>query len=155
VSDGEMIAFIDRVFTGSKIERSRSFLQEDELFKHMDRETYLSYARSSLVNMGIDACNGAISEWVGNSGDRDEKVSKITHIVWGSMTGGMNAPSIDVELIGKLGLPKRVKRLNVENMGCLTGFRCLALASSLAKEDKDNVVLVVVGDVRSALGNLM
>jgi len=38
-------------------------------------------------------------------------------------------------------------------MGCLTGYRCLGLASDIARADPSHVVLVVVCDIRSALGN--
>jgi len=41
----------------------------------------------------------------------------------------------------------------VQQMGCLTGFRLLSLAASIAKESPANRVLVVCADVRSGLGN--
>jgi predicted naringenin-chalcone synthase len=60
---------------------------------------------------------------------------------------------MDVEVMLDLGLPLHLHRLNVENMGCLTGFRCLGLAADIARADREHVVLVVVCDIRSALGN--
>ena len=96
--------------------------------------------------MGMEAAKGALAEWGGQYSD-------ITHIIWGSMTGGMFAPSMDITLAVELGLSLTVKRLNVENMGCLTGFRCLGLAASIAKENPAHKILLVVGDVRNALGN--
>jgi len=38
-------------------------------------------------------------------------------------------------------------------MGCLTGYRCLGLASDIARADPSHVFLLVVCDIRSALGN--
>lgn len=145
-TDDTNIDFIERVFNGTQIEACRSFLPKDSLFKRMGREEYIQYIKKSLLSLGIEAAKGAISEWSGN-------IKDITHIIWGSMTGCIYAPTMDIELITHLGLSPFTKRINIENMGCLTGFRCLALASSLAKEHKNNRVLVVVGDIRSALGN--
>ena len=69
------------------------------------------------------------------------------------MTGTIHAPTLDTYLARELGLRSDIKRLNVESMGCLTGFRCLALASELAAARLGNTVLTVVCDIRSALGN--
>ena len=71
----------------------------------------------------------------------------------GTMTGTIHAPTLDTYLARELGLRLDIKRLNVESMGCLTGFRCLALASELAAARPGNTVLTVVCDIRSALGN--
>lgn len=138
--------FTERVFKATQIETCRSFLSKDMLFKCMNREEYILYIKHSLRTLAISAVEKAVSEWGG-------KIEDITHIIWGTMTGCIYAPTMDVELIQALGLSPYTKRLNIENMGCLTGFRCLALASSLAKESERNRVLVVVGDIRSALGN--
>ena len=69
------------------------------------------------------------------------------------MTGTIHAPTMDTYLARELGLRADIRRLNVESMGCLTGFRCLALASELAAARPGNTVLTVVCDIRSALGN--
>ena len=69
------------------------------------------------------------------------------------MTGTIHAPTMDTYLARELDLRIDIRRLNVENMGCLTGFRCLALASELAAARPGNTVLTVVCDIRSALGN--
>jgi predicted naringenin-chalcone synthase len=50
-----------------------------------------------------------------------------------NLSGACHAPSMDVELVLGLDLPRNVQRLNVENLGCLTGFRCLSAASDLAR----------------------
>ena len=69
------------------------------------------------------------------------------------MTGTIHAPTMDTYLARELGLRANIRRLNVESMGCLTGFRCLTLASELAAARPGNTVLTVVCDIRSALGN--
>lgn len=139
--------FVQRVFSGTKIETCRSFLKKEDLFRRMDREEYIKYIKAGLKDMGISASKGAISEWGGD-------ISEITHIIWGSMTGCIYAPTMDIEILTSLGLNNSVKRLNVENMGCLTGYRCLALADSIVKADPASKVLLVVGDIRSSLGNV-
>lgn len=49
----------------------------------------------------------------------------------------------------------QVQRLNVENMGCQGGFRCLAMVQDIAQGRSRNVVLVVVCDLRNSMGNQM
>ncbi|CAF1690957.1 unnamed protein product, partial [Adineta ricciae] len=45
------------------------------------------------------------------------------------------------------------KRLNVESMGCLTGFRLIGLCNDIALQNENNIILLIVSDIRSALGN--
>jgi len=137
------IDFVSRVFTGSQIEGCMSFLSEDDLFRRMKREEYISYIRNSLVSLAKDAGTKCMKQWN----------RKITHIIWGSMTGCIYAPSICVDLISELGLPLDTEPINIENMGCLTGYRCLALASDIVKNSKNSSILVIVGDIRNSLGN--
>ncbi len=59
----------------------------------------------------------------------------ITHIVFGSMSATIDAPTMDARLIAALGLPCGTQRLSVQQMGCLTGFRVLSLARELSLAD--------------------
>ena len=102
------------------------------------------YIKSSLLTLACDASSAAIKQWGGSAAD-------ITHIVFCSSTGSITMPALDTVLCRRLGLRGDIKRLNVENMGCLGGFKCLALANEFAIAKPDNIVLVVVCDIRSAL----
>lgn len=136
-------SFVERVFKNTGIETSYSFLDEKDLFRKMDRNEYMTYIKKGLKDMAIRAVSQCVHE---------SQMDTITHIIWGSMTGGIHAPTMDIELIDHFGMSPYTKKLNVENMGCLTGFRCLEIASMYAKESGSKV-LVVVADMRSVLGN--
>jgi len=116
------------------------------LFKKMKRSEYVPYIKKSLKDMALRSANEALAQW---GGDRNT----ITHIVFGTMTGSIHAPTMDRELALELKLPVPIKCLNIEGMGCLTGYRCLGLASDIARADPSHVVLLIVCDIRSALGN--
>lgn len=90
------------------------------------------------------AAAGALASW---GGPREG----ITHIVFGTMSATIDAPTMDSRLVDALGLSPRVRRLSVQQMGCLTGFRCLSLAAEIAAASAGARVLVVVADVRSGL----
>lgn len=138
--------FVDRVWTGTMIDTCRSYLKEEDLFKKMTREHYVKYVKEGLRDMAVRATRDAIAQWGGDA-------KTITHIVFGTMTGTIHAPTMDSEIAIAVGLQTNIKRLNVEGMGCLTGYRCLGLASDIARADASNIVLVVVCDLRNALGN--
>ncbi|CAE8585690.1 unnamed protein product [Polarella glacialis] len=69
------------------------------------------------------------------------------------MTGAMHSPTIDILLTKRLGLSCDVERTSVEGMGCLTGYRLLNIGRQIAKGNPNARVLVVEGDLRSAIGN--
>jgi predicted naringenin-chalcone synthase len=96
--------------------------------------------------MACRAAQSAIASWGG-------PVSDITHIIFGTMSAVIDAPTIDNRLINSLDLPRDIRRLSVQQMGCLTGFRCLTTAAELAASNPAARILVVVADVRSGLQN--
>ena len=51
------------------------------------------------------------------------KLGKITHLIWATMSSVVDVPSMDCVLVNELGLNPDVKRLAVQQMGCLSGFR--------------------------------
>jgi alpha-pyrone synthase len=77
----------------------------------------------------------------------------ITHIVFGTMSAVIDAPTTDSRLINSLGLRTDIRRLSVQQMGCLTGFMCLSTAAELAAANPAARILVIVADVRSGLQN--
>ena len=47
--------------------------------------------RTHLLGLAERACLQALQRWGGDKGD-------ITHLFWGTMTGGMDSPTIDILL---------------------------------------------------------
>jgi chalcone synthase len=138
--------FIDRVFKKTLIRTCYINLPESRLFEQMTREIYTSYVKTTLLSLACEAAEQALIRAC-------YRPDQVTHLVFGTMTATIRAPSLDISIIHKLKLRETVKRLNVEAMGCLTGFRLLGLCRDMAAEDEENVVLLVVCDIRSALGN--
>lgn len=87
------------------------------------------------------AVQRVLSRW-----KRDRK--EITHIISVSCTGVM-APGIEFIVQQELGLSPTVQRYGVNFMGCFGAFRALALADSLAKENRDNRILIVCTELCS------
>jgi len=96
--------------------------------------------------MAVNAGHYVLSDFGGQPSD-------VTHLIFCTMTGNIQAPSLDCAITKQLGLSLNVQRLNVENMGCQGGFRCLSMAQDLALGRSRNVVLLIVCDIRNALGN--
>jgi len=138
--------FTRRVWAGTGFNTCSSYLPESQLFVKMSRSTYVKYVKSSLKDLALRSATDALKNWGGDK-------ATLTHIVFGTMTGTIHAPTMDIEIAIALGLPSSIKRLNVEGMGCLTGYRALGLASDIARADPSHIVLLVVCDIRSALGN--
>lgn len=140
--------FADRVFRACGYDEHAVALPKERLFKYMPRSEYLAHRRTTMCAMAEAACSSAIARWGGN-------VSTVTHLYWGTMTGAMDSPTLDIALATRLGLSQDVRRTNIEGMGCLTGFRLLNLAREAALADPDARILVVAADLRSAIGNLL
>jgi len=138
--------FARRIFQRTEIERANIALDREDLYKKMSRDEYVEHLRTNVFELGFRAADQALNAWGGNRDD-------ITHIVFGTMSVVMDTPTTDVHLMRRLGLSSFTKRVCVQQMGCLTGFRLLSLAASIAKESPAHRVLVVCADVRSGLGN--
>ena len=139
--------FIHRVFSAALIETCYVNLPESELFIRMERQRYTEYVKRTILIMACQSARAAIKNTNGIT------LEKITHLVFGTMTATIGAPSMDIHIARELKLNADIKRLNVEAMGCLTGFRLVGLCRDIALQSEDNVVLLVVCDIRSALGN--
>lgn len=141
-------AFMRRVFEKCQFESHSVALPQKDLFRRMRREEYLEHRRTNLLGLAERAGDAALRSW---RGDR----LTITHLFWGTMTGRIEAPTLDISLLARLGLDHDVERTSIEGMGCLTGFRLLNLAAATARGDPRARILVIAADLRSALGNLM
>ncbi len=67
---------------------------------------------------------------------------EITHVVAVSCTGFF-APGLDIELVGRLGLPPATERTMIGFMGCYAAFNALRVAHSFCRQRPDARVLVV------------
>lgn len=139
--------FINRVFSATLIENCYVNLNENDLFIQMKREQYTEYVKTIMLSMSCKAAENAIKNCNGLNKDQ------ITHIIYGTMTSTIAAPSIDILISKELNLNTNIKRLNVESMGCLTGFRLVGLCNDIALQSENNIILLIVCDIRSALGN--
>lgn len=140
------IEFARRVFEKCGFDKHSVALDYPDLFRRFSRSEYLAHRATNLVGLAAMAGQKALENW---NGPR----SKITHLFWGTMTGALHSPTIDIELVKRLGLDPDVERTSIEGMGCLTGFRLLNLAAQVAKGNPDARILVVSADLRSAIGN--
>ena len=138
--------FVDKVLRACGFDMHSVALPKEDIFRTMTREEYLSHRSSNLLALAQKACEKVIVDW---GGDRGE----ITHLYWGTMTGAMQSPTIDIHLTQLLGLHYDVQRTSIEGMGCLTGFRLMNLARSEVINNPKSRVLVIEADLRSAIGN--
>lgn len=145
-------AWLENLYKKTSIDTCYINLPQEKLFARMGLEEYARYTQSSLFSMASVAAESALEGLKARTGKGREQ---ITHLIYGTMTAVVVAPPMDVHLVTALGLPATTQRLHVESIGCLTGFRCLGLALTIAKSDPKAKVLVVVADVRSALTNLL
>eukprot|EP00931_Biecheleriopsis_adriatica_P091994 TRINITY_DN65832_c0_g1_i1.p1 TRINITY_DN65832_c0_g1~~TRINITY_DN65832_c0_g1_i1.p1 ORF type:complete len:695 (+),score=87.24 TRINITY_DN65832_c0_g1_i1:194-2086(+) len=140
--------FAERVFAKCGFDSNSIALPPQDLFRPMSRPEYLQHREATLLHLAERACLKALEMWGGSTSD-------ISHLYWGTMTGGMQSPSMDVLLTQRLQLSPDVERVSIENMGCLTGFRLINVAKQAVDSNPAHRVLVVVADVRSAIGNLL
>ena len=120
--------FADRVFNKCGFDAHSVALPPEDLFRTFTRDEYLQHRATNLVDLAARAAEQALAHW---GGDR----SQITHLLWGTMTGGMDSPTIDITLVSRLGLSPDVQRTSIEGMGCLTSLRLLNLAQQVQRDD--------------------
>jgi len=142
------VDFASRVLNKCGFDYHSFALPLNDLFRRFTREEYLLLRKTHLVDLAERAGNEALERWGGNRKD-------ITHLLWGTMTGALDSPTIDIQLTKSLGLDLDVERTNIEGMGCLTGFRLLNVARQISSADPNARILVISADLRSALGNKM
>lgn len=138
--------FADKVFSKCGFDGNSICAEKENLFRRLSREEYLTHRRKVLMQMAMSAAEKALAASGINRCD-------ITHLYWGTMTGGMESPGIDVELAKEMGLNNDVRRVQLENSGCLTGFRLLNLGTEAMQANPDGCALVVCADARSLLQN--
>jgi predicted naringenin-chalcone synthase len=115
------VDFARRVLNACGYDRHSVALDLSDVFRRFTRTEYLEHRSVNLVRLAQEAGEAALTRWGGPK-------NCITHLFWGTMTGAMHSPTIDIELVKRLGLNLDVARTSIEGMGCLTGFRLLNLA---------------------------
>jgi predicted naringenin-chalcone synthase len=137
--------FADKVFSKLQYDAHSVQLPKEDLFRRFTRSEYIEHRRTNLLDLAERACRKALEDWGSNP-------QEITHLYWGTMTGAMDSPTLDIALAERLQLNLDVKRTSIEGMGCLTGYRLLNLAAEAAAKNAYYRVLVIEGDLRSAIG---
>jgi len=140
--------FAKRVFEACGYDAHSVTLPLKDVYRRMSRDEYIELRRTNLQGLAKRAGEDALASW---GGDR----ANITHFFWGTMTGAMDSPTLDIKLTKALGLNPDVERTSIEGMGCLTGFRLLNLARQVAAAQPHARILVIAADLRSALGNAL
>ena len=98
-------------------------------------EERMEIYRRESVPLSLDAARQALQNSGMAAGD-------ITHLITVSCTG-MFLPGLDIELIGRLGLPARVRRIPLTFLGCAAGLTAVRTAKEIAAENGDANVLIV------------
>lgn len=138
--------FVDKIFDRVNFDGNSVMSPPEDVFRTLSRPEYIKARREQLGELAERACRKAIANWGGKPED-------ITHLYWGTMTGAMDSPTLDIVLTKKLGLSFDVKRTSIEGMGCLSGFRLMNLAAECVESAPEKRILVIEGDIRSLIGN--
>lgn len=109
-NDSFDIDFASRVLNKCGFDYHSFALPLEHIFRRFSREEYLKLRREHLVGLAEQACRTAIDRWGG-------EVTGITHLFWGTMTGALDSPTIDIQLVKQLGLSMDVERMSIEGMG--------------------------------------
>ncbi len=109
-NDSFDVDFASRVLNKCDFDFHSFALPLDDIFRRFSREEYLELRREQLVRLAEQACRTAMDRWGGEKQD-------ITHLFWGTMTGALDSPTIDIQLVKKLGLSMDVERTSIEGMG--------------------------------------
>ena len=83
--------FATRVLTKCGYHKHSFVLPLEDVFRRFSRDEYLKLRKTHLLDLAERACVQALERWGGNRGD-------ITHLFWGTMTGAMDSPTIDILL---------------------------------------------------------
>ena len=83
--------FATRVLTKCGYKKHSFVLPLEDIFRRFSRDEYLKMRKSHLLDLAERACIQALERWGGNR-------SNITHLFWGTMTGAMDSPTIDILL---------------------------------------------------------
>jgi len=83
--------FATRVLNKCGYQKHSFVLPLEDIFRRFTREEYLKLRKTHLLDLAERACVEALEMWGGHRRD-------ITHLFWGTMTGSMDSPTIDIQL---------------------------------------------------------
>ena len=96
--------FATRVFTKCGFDKHSVALDLKDIFRTFTRSEYLHHRQVNLSRLAEQAGTAALEQWGGPR-------SAITHLFWGTMTGGMQSPTMDIELVSRT-LATRIEALS-------------------------------------------
>lgn len=104
------------------------------------------YWRQYCPQLAMTAVHKALKEW---GGDKNQ----ITHVVSHSTTG-WDVPGLSHHVMYNLELPTSARAVPVNFVGCQGGTSVMFVASTIAKQDPNAVVLALAAEIQSPLGRM-
>jgi len=104
------------------------------------------YWRKYCPELAMTAVKKALAEWGGDK-------NKITHVVSHSTTG-WDVPGLSHHVMYNLELPTSARAVPVNFVGCQGGTSVMFVASTIAKQDPNAVVLALAAEIQSPLGRM-
>merc|ERR1712154_671651 len=104
------------------------------------------YWRQYCPQLAMTAVHKALKEWGGDK-------NLITHVVSHSTTG-WDVPGLSHHVMYNLELPTSARAVPVNFVGCQGGTSAMFVASSIAKQDPNAVVLALCAEIQSPLGRM-
>merc|ERR1712228_280468 len=106
----------------------------------------MGYWRQYCPQLAMTAVHKALKEWGGDK-------NKITHVVSHSTTG-WDVPGLSHHVMYNLELPTSARAVPVNFVGCQGGTSVMFVASTIAKQDPNAVVLALAAEIQSPLGRM-
>eukprot|EP01083_Nonionella_stella_P028193 77630_1 len=104
------------------------------------------YWRKYCPELAMTAVHKALEEWGGDK-------NLITHVVSHSTTG-WDVPGLSHHVMYNLELPTSCRAVPVNFVGCQGGTSVMFVASTIAKQDPNAVVLAIAAEIQSPLGRM-
>jgi len=104
------------------------------------------YWRKYCPALTMDAVNKCLQQWGGDK-------NRITHVVSHSTTG-WDVPGLSHHVIYNLELPVSARAIPVNFVGCQGGTSVIYVATMVAKQNPDAVVLAIAAEIQSPLGRM-
>ena len=161
-SDGDRIKLIQencewvvKCSQNSKIDKRHGIIPEEgnkiqDYYKAYDYNPPYTlrarYWRKYCPGLAMEAVEKALKVWGGNK-------DRITHVVSHSTTG-WDVPGLSHHVIYNLELPTHARAIPVNYVGCQGGTSVIYVATQIAKQEPDAVVLAIAAEIQSPLGRM-
>jgi predicted naringenin-chalcone synthase len=104
------------------------------------------YWRRYCPELAMNAVQKALKQWGGDK-------NLITHVVSHSTTG-WDVPGLSHHVMYNLELPTSARAVPVNFVGCQGGTSVMFVASTIAKQDPNAIVLALAAEIQSPLGRM-